>query len=74
MNHSLLSALILTTGFKALAKRMWMLWAVLKEFAPYAAIEIVLPGGTVLAVLCWLYQRRRFLSTAMPHQARTEMT
>lgn len=36
MNHSLLSALMLTTGFKALAKRMWAIRAVPKEFAPDA--------------------------------------
>ena len=34
------------------------IWAVLKAFAPYAAIELILPGGTVLAILCWLYRRR----------------
>jgi len=32
---------------------------VLRELAPYAAIELVLPGGSILAILCWLYRRRR---------------
>jgi hypothetical protein len=34
-------------------------WATLRGLGPYALIELVLPGGTVLAVLCWLYRRRR---------------
>jgi hypothetical protein len=33
--------------------------AILKEIGPYAAIEIVLPGGTLLAVLLWLYRRHK---------------
>ena len=35
------------------------IWGVLREFAPYAAIELILPGGTILAIVCWLYRRRR---------------
>ena len=31
----------------------------LKSLAPYALIELVLPGGTVIAILCWLYRRRQ---------------
>ena len=34
------------------------IWGVLRELAPYAAIELILPGGTILAILCWLYRRR----------------
>lgn len=37
---------------------------VLRELAPYAAIELILPGGTILAILCWLYRRRRAASRA----------
>jgi hypothetical protein len=39
----------------------WMkaAWAMLKGLAPYALIELILPGGTVLAIICWLYRRRR---------------
>jgi hypothetical protein len=33
--------------------------AKLRGFAPYAAIELVLPGGSVIALLLWLYRRRR---------------
>jgi hypothetical protein len=35
------------------------IWGILRELAPYAAIELILPGGTILAILCWLYRRRR---------------
>jgi hypothetical protein len=41
-----------------LAQRVLALWATLKAFAPYAAIELILPGGTVIAILCYLYRRR----------------
>ena len=59
MNHTLLKPIIEATSCKLLAGRIRAIWGVLREFAPYAAIELVLPGGTVLAILCWLYRRRR---------------
>jgi hypothetical protein len=31
----------------------------LKDLAPYALIELVLPGGSVMALLLWLYRRRK---------------
>jgi hypothetical protein len=31
----------------------------LKTLAPYALIELVLPGGSVMALLLWLYRRRK---------------
>lgn len=33
--------------------------AKLRSLAPYAAIELVLPGGSVMALLLWLYRRSR---------------
>jgi hypothetical protein len=30
-----------------------------REVAPYAAVELILPGGSLLALLLWLYRRRR---------------
>lgn len=30
----------------------------LRSLGPYAAIELVLPGGTVVALLYWWYRRR----------------
>jgi hypothetical protein len=32
--------------------------AILRQLGPYAAIEILLPGGTLMALLLWLYRRR----------------
>jgi hypothetical protein len=31
----------------------------LKAIAPYALIELILPGGSVMALLLWLYRRRK---------------
>ena len=31
----------------------------LREPAPYALMELILPGGSVMAVLLWLYRRQR---------------
>jgi hypothetical protein len=31
----------------------------LKDLAPYALIELVLPGGSAMALLLWLYRRRK---------------
>jgi hypothetical protein len=28
-----------------------------RELGPYAAVELLLPGGSVIAVLLWLYWR-----------------
>jgi hypothetical protein len=33
--------------------------AKLRGLAPYAAIELILPGGSVIALLLWLYRRRK---------------
>jgi hypothetical protein len=30
-----------------------------REFGPYAAIELIVPGGSVVAVLLWLYRRHK---------------
>jgi hypothetical protein len=30
-----------------------------KALAPYALIELVLPGGSVMALLLWLYRRQK---------------
>jgi hypothetical protein len=31
--------------------------AILREFGPYAAIELVLPGGSIVALLLWVCRR-----------------
>ena len=33
--------------------------AKLRAVAPYALIELILPGGSVMALLLWLYRRHR---------------
>jgi hypothetical protein len=33
--------------------------AKLRHLAPYAAIELVLPGGSLIALLLWFYRRRQ---------------
>jgi hypothetical protein len=33
-----------------------------REFGPYAAVELLLPGGSVVAVLLWLYRRHKRLA------------
>ena len=40
--------------------------AVLKDLAPYAAVELILPGGSILALLLWLYRRQQKSAVAMP--------
>jgi len=32
---------------------------VMRQLGPYAAIELLLPGGSLLAILLWLYRRYR---------------
>jgi hypothetical protein len=41
--------------------------AQLRSFVPYAAIELIMPGGSVLALLLWLYRRK---TKADIHQGR----
>ena len=31
----------------------------LRALAPYVAIEVLLPGGSLIALATWLYRRRR---------------
>jgi len=33
--------------------------AKLRVLAPYALIELILPGGSVMALLLWLYRRQK---------------
>jgi hypothetical protein len=36
--------------------------AKLRDIAPYAVIELVLPGGSLMALLLWLYRRHKKVS------------
>jgi hypothetical protein len=37
----------------------------LKDLAPYAAMELILPGGSLMAVLLWLYRRQKKASESL---------
>ena len=45
-------------------KNAWVQWLVeqVREFGPYVAVELVLPGGTLIALALWLYRNRSLLS------------
>ena len=38
-------------------KGILKIWAALRALGPYLMIELLLPGGTILALLLWLSQR-----------------
>jgi hypothetical protein len=40
----------------------------LRQWGPYALMEILLPGGTLLAVGLWLYRRRKNRLAAQTEQ------
>lgn len=43
--------------------------AILRRLGPYVAIEILLPGGTLMALLLWLYRRSVYLRARAPTPA-----
>ena len=40
--------------------------ALFRSIGPYAALELILPGGSVLALLLWLYRHRGAAASAPP--------
>ena len=46
-------------GMRTLGASAAAVFARLKDLAPYAAIELLLPGGSVLALTLWFYRRRK---------------
>ena len=42
--------------------------AKLRVLAPYALIELILPGGSVIALLLWLYRRQRKVAVFATHE------
>ena len=48
---------LLTSPRESLAKRLVSALAPLRALAPYAAIELLLPGGSLIALVLWLYRR-----------------
>ena len=45
--------------------------ALLRGLGPYAAIELILPGGSLLALLLWLWRRHRNARSAAASLAGT---
>lgn len=48
-------------------KRMPRIAALLREIGPYAAIELVLPGGSLIALLVLLWRRNDTVRSATRH-------
>ncbi len=48
-----------TPGARRLSTWGTVAFATLKELAPYAAIELLLPGGSLMALTLWFYRRRK---------------
>jgi hypothetical protein len=46
-------------GKRTLGAWTTLVFARLKDLAPYAVIELLLPGGSVLALTLWFYRRRK---------------
>ena len=42
-------------------KTGWWQWLVeqVRTFGPYFAAELILPGGTLIALALWMYRRRQ---------------
>jgi hypothetical protein len=38
------------------------------KFLPYLALEIVLPGGTLLALALWLYRNRKRIFSSLSNR------
>jgi hypothetical protein len=62
MTASFRALLIGTRGFtpQGVAGASWTgrALAVLREVGPYLALELILPGGTLVSFLYWLWRRR----------------
>jgi len=69
MCYSILKLVAGVNDFKGFAQRAKVLWAALRQLAPYAAIELILPGGTILALLLWYCQRRRAAARRLAAEA-----
>jgi hypothetical protein len=46
-------------GKRTLGAWTTVVFARLKDLAPYALMELLLPGGSVLALTLWFYRRRK---------------
>ncbi|MHB8814392.1 MAG: hypothetical protein ACYDAE_14120 [Steroidobacteraceae bacterium] len=48
---------LMSTHPAALVSRMTRLVALLRELGPYLAIELILPGGSLIALVLWFCRR-----------------
>jgi len=48
--------------------------ALVKELGPYAAIELLLPGGSLIALALWMYSRRKAGKPVLPFKLRSAAT
>jgi hypothetical protein len=67
----MLPTVLQTTEARKLGARAAAVVAKLRELAPYAAIELVLPGGSLMALLLWLYRRQRNVAAFATQGMRT---
>jgi hypothetical protein len=44
--------------------------ALLKDLGPYAAIELLLPGGSLIALGLWMYSRHKSGKSVLPFRGR----
>jgi hypothetical protein len=51
-------------GKRTLGAWTTVVFARLKDLAPYAMMELLLPGGSVLALTLWFYRRRKRVPVA----------
>ena len=51
--------------------RIARLPALLRDLGPYAAIELLLPGGSLLALGLWLYSRHKSGKPLLPARLRS---
>jgi hypothetical protein len=47
--------------------------ALLRDIGPYAAIELLLPGGSLLALGLWLYARHKSGKSLLPFEVRVPL-
>lgn len=54
----LFTSIFNSPAVRRLAVRAATVVAKLRDLAPYAAIELILPGGSLMALLLWFYRRQ----------------
>jgi hypothetical protein len=57
------------TAARKLSTYTAAIFARLRDLAPYAAMELILPGGSLMALLLWLYRRHKRKQQLFPEGA-----